>query len=40
MKSYYYETFSCEIQSDEICSDYEAWENLSGWEDSDEEYER
>lgn len=38
---YYYESYSCEIQSDEQTAraQYEAWQNLSNWED-DEEYER
>lgn len=37
---YYYESYACEIQSDELSfrEMYEAWENLSDWED--EEYER
>lgn len=34
----YYSSFDVEIQSDELplCYEYEAWENLSNWEDEDE----
>lgn len=32
-----YDDFDTWVQSDEKASDYEAWQNLSNWEENEEE---